>query len=118
MKTPRAKNDYAAGFLRLWPALAPDLPPPIREHRFHATRRWRFDLAWPGAKMAVEIEGLTPGGGRHQRLDGYRRDCEKYRAAVLDGWALLRYTSIDLKQDPAGAVEEVAAFLRQIVATA
>jgi len=26
---------------------AAGLPEPIRQHRFHPERRWRFDFAWP-----------------------------------------------------------------------
>lgn len=31
----------------------------VREHRFHPTRRWRFDFAWPDEKVALEVEGGT-----------------------------------------------------------
>ena len=119
MTTPRptsSKNDYAGGLVRLWQAICPDLPAPEREYRFDARRRWRFDLAWPAAKLAVEVEGILRTPGRHQRLDGYRRDCEKYRAAVLAGWKLLRYTTGELRDDPVGAVEEVADLLRRLSA--
>jgi hypothetical protein len=40
------------------------LPPPQVEYRFHDTRRWRFDLAFPDAKVAVEYDGIF---GRHDR---------------------------------------------------
>ena len=50
---------------------------PKKEFRFHPKRRWRFDFAWPDEKFAVEIEGLTHSGGRHQRMDGFLRDAEK-----------------------------------------
>ena len=29
------------------------------EHRFHPSRLWRLDLAWPEEKLAVEIDGIT-----------------------------------------------------------
>lgn len=67
-------------------------PLPKREHVFHATRKWRFDFAWPNRKIAVEIEGITAEGGRHQRREGFEADCEKYNAAMLDGWMVLRFT--------------------------
>jgi len=63
------------------------------EHRFHPTRRWRFDFAWPAIKVAVEIEGGTWAAGRHTRPAGYAGDCCKYNAAVLLGWRVLRYTT-------------------------
>ena len=36
-----------------------DLPTPAQEYRFHATRRWRFDFAWPAAKVAVDAMRVT-----------------------------------------------------------
>ncbi len=71
---------------------ADHLPPPRREFRFHPTRKWAFDFAWPPLSLAVEVEGLTREGGRHQRQAGYAGDLEKYNAAVLAGWRLLRFT--------------------------
>ena len=68
------------------------LPAPRREHRFHPTRRWRFDLAWPDALVAVEVEGGAYSGGRHTRGKGFEGDCEKYNEASLDGWTLIRVT--------------------------
>ena len=39
--------------------------------RFDAvSAQWRFDFAWPAERVAVEIEGVHGGGGRHQRVDG------------------------------------------------
>ena len=66
------------------------LPEPVGEYRFHATRRWRFDFAWPAHMVAVEIEGISPDGGRHQRLPGFLADCEKQEAALLAGWLVYR----------------------------
>lgn len=61
-----------------------------REYRFAHPRRWRFDFAWPDQKLAVEVEGLTPEGGRHQRIGGFQKDLEKYEAAVMRGWIVYR----------------------------
>jgi hypothetical protein len=36
--------------------------------------------------------------GRHVRGRGYERDCEKYNAAALAGWIVLRVTT-DMIQD-------------------
>lgn len=76
------------------------LPPPVFEHRFHATRKWRFDFAWPKRRVAVEIDGegfrsrvtgeWIP--GRHIRTAGFRRDLEKMNAAAELGWKVYRYT--------------------------
>jgi hypothetical protein len=68
------------------------LPKPERELRFHKTRRWRFDFAWPDLKLACEVEGLVGNGnkGRHQTITGAMRDMEKYEAALVDGWCVYR----------------------------
>lgn len=68
------------------------LPEPVREHRFHLIRKWRFDFAWPDQKVALECEGGVWTRGRHTRGKGFNSDCEKYNAAVLEGWKVLRYT--------------------------
>ena len=67
------------------------LSEPEREYRFHPKRRWRFDFAWPDLKIAVEIEGGVWTGGRHVRGAGFVKDCEKYNAAVEEGWRVLRF---------------------------
>ncbi len=68
------------------------LPEMIREYRFAKPRRWRFDFAYPEAKLAVEIEGGIWNGGRHTRGKGFEADAEKYNSAVLLGWKVLRFT--------------------------
>ena len=68
------------------------LPEPEREHRFHPERRWRFDLAWPRRRVAAEVEGGVWVRGRHTRGAGFERDAEKYNAAALLGWCVLRFT--------------------------
>ena len=110
-KAPQAPSKLEEAFLRLWLATEEDLPEPVREFRFHATRKWRFDFAWPEQKVAVEIEGL--GGGRHQRRGGFIKDAEKYNAAQVAGWRVLRYTGDDLKKRPMHCIEQVAALVRE-----
>jgi very-short-patch-repair endonuclease len=67
---------------------------PEREYFFHLTRKWRFDFAWPDEKLAVEIEGVSKFiFGRHQQKDGYTKDTEKYNAAVVLEWRVLRFTT-------------------------
>lgn len=71
------------------------LPEPVREHLFHDTRKWRFDISWPEKRVAVECEGGTwiKGGGRHNRPAGYENDCRKYNEAQILGWKVLRFTT-------------------------
>jgi very-short-patch-repair endonuclease len=81
---------------------------PEREWRFHATRRWRFDFAWPKAMVAAEVEGGTWVGGRHTRGSGFERDAEKYNAAALLGWRVLRFTARTIQSGQAVAEIEKA----------
>ena len=64
---------------------------PLIEYRFHETRKWRFDLAIPGPKLALEIQGLGPGGamGAHQRIGYMEKEHEKIASAVSMGWRVM-----------------------------
>ena len=73
-------------------------PEPQREYRFAPPRRWRLDFVWPARKLAVEVEGGTYTGGRHTRGLGFQKDVEKYNAAALAGWRVLRVTARDIKR--------------------
>jgi len=64
-------------------------PAPVYELRFAPPRLWRFDLAWPGARLAVEIQGGIYTFGRHVRGPALLREWEKLNTAALDGWAVL-----------------------------
>ena len=89
-----------------------ELPCPQREHRFHATRRWRFDFAWPARKIAVEIDGgmwSGKNGGYHNSPAGFAADCEKLNAALEDGWRVYRYTPAQVRSGR--AVEQMARVL-------
>ena len=79
---------------------AAGLPEPVCEFRFHPTRRWRFDYAWPDRLLAVEVEGGAWTGGRHTTGAGFVSDMEKYNAATLAGWRILRYLPRQLKLAP------------------
>ena len=82
-----------------------DLPPPQREYKFDKKtgRQWRFDFAWPDkfGGVAVECEGGIFNGGRHVHPSGFLNDCEKYAAAQLQGWIVLRVASPHLKSGEA-----------------
>lgn len=66
--------------------------PPVRQYRFHDTRKWTFDFAWPAQKLALEIEGFGAGGfgGGHHNVPGALKDAEKFAEAVIMGWRVLR----------------------------
>ncbi|WP_018674859.1 helix-turn-helix domain-containing protein [Riemerella columbina] len=73
---------------------------PVKELKFHPTRRWRFDFAFVNEKLAIEVEGGVWTGGRHTRGDGFLKDMEKYNEAARLGWRLLRTTpnQVETKQ--------------------
>ena len=73
----------------------------IPEHRFHPLRKWRFDWAWPDQMLALEIEGGVWVGGRHTSGAGFVKDMEKYNAATLLGWRILRVTPSQMKNGEA-----------------
>lgn len=77
------------------------LPAPVLEYRFHPTRKWRFDLAWPQQLLAVEIDGGVFSGGRHSRGAGYRADCEKFAEAAILGWRVIRVLPEHVKKGQA-----------------
>lgn len=82
------------------------LPEPEYEYRFHPTRKWRFDCAWPDRKLAVEIDGGTwAHKPSHSGGAGHRRDCEKRNAAILLGWRVLTYSTDMLANAPAQIAE-------------
>ena len=81
--------------------MAHALPTPVREYRFAPPRKWRLDFAWPDHLVAVEIEGAVWTGGRHTRGAGFTNDCEKYSAASIAGWTLLRVTGEHIRNGQA-----------------
>lgn len=92
-KLPQPLSEPEERFAIAWRVLGG--PVFEREYRF-CERMWRFDFAWPAVKIAVEIEGGVHDGarrGRHMRMGGFEKDCEKYNFAALDGkWRIIRLT--------------------------
>ena len=64
-----------------------------REYRFHPTRRWRFDFAFPHKKIAVELHGAIYTQGRHSRGAGIEGDMEKINAAQELGWSVFCFSA-------------------------
>ncbi len=75
------------------------LPAPVREFYFAKPRMWRFDFAWPDLQVAVEIEGGTWSYRTrgHTSGLGYAANLEKYNAATLLGWWVLRFNDHGVK---------------------
>lgn len=100
-----SKSNLESYFEYLLHTMAPDLPKPKRELRFHPTRRWRFDFAFPSAKLAIECDGgqWRKFGGRHARDS----DREKLNEAAVLGWRVLRFSGAMLRNNPKGCIKQV-----------
>ena len=73
------------------------LPRPVEEYKFHPTRRWEFDFAWPEYRLALEVDGGLYMGyhgkkSRHSGGTGQLKDMEKFNAAAVLGWRVLKFT--------------------------
>ena len=53
---------------------------------------WRFDVFIPEYGIAIEFEGSIFQRGGHSTGLGILRDINKYRAATVNGYKVLRYT--------------------------
>jgi len=72
------------------------MPTPTPEYRFHPVRKFRWDWAWPEARLALEVEGGVWSGGAHGRGTGIVRDMEKSTLAAEEGWRIIRVTPSNL----------------------
>ena len=73
----------------------------------HPFGRWRIDLAFPAAKVAVEVDGWA----WHVDAERFRNDRRKGNAITRAGWTLLRYTWHALDGEPVETVREIAGAL-------
>jgi hypothetical protein len=72
--------------------MAYGLPAAVEEYRFDPVRMWRFDFAYPSQRIGIEIEGGVWIQGAHVRGAHFESDCEKYNAAAVALWHVLRFT--------------------------
>ena len=80
-----------------------------QEYKFHSKRKWRADFHIVGKKVLVEVEGGVWSGGRHTRGKGYIGDMEKYNAAVVMGYQVLRFSTEQVKSGL--AVQQIEAIV-------
>ena len=85
---------YSRLITSYWESLG--LPSPIRELRFHAQRKWRFDYAWPEARVALECQGGIFSKGRHTRGAALLKEWDKLNTAAVMGWRILYCQPSDL----------------------
>lgn len=76
-----------------------------QEFKFHPTRKWRADFHLKGKKILVEVEGGIWSNGRHTRGKGYLGDLEKYNAATMMGYQVIRFSTEQVKSG--SAIEQI-----------
>ena len=69
----------------------------VQEFKFHPTRKWRADFHIKNTKLLIEVEGGIWSGGRHTRGKGYIGDMEKYNAATMMGYQVIRFSTDQVK---------------------
>ena len=87
-----------------------DLPAPVFQHR---VGRYRVDFAYPELRLAIEVDGFEV----HGTPAALQADLERQNRLVAAGWTVLRFTWRDVVRRPAWVAQQVAAVLRQRVAT-
>lgn len=80
------------------------------EYKFHSTRKWRADFLISDTKILIEVEGGIWSGGRHTRGTGYIGDMEKYNAAAVLGFQVLRFSTQQVKSGL--AVQQIEQLVR------
>lgn len=68
------------------------LPEPEFEYFFHPERKWRWDVCWPHARVALEVQGGIFVQGRHSRGAAMLKEFEKLNHAAMLGWRVLFVT--------------------------
>ncbi len=73
-----------------------------------------LDLAFPEARVAVEVDGWA----WHAGADRFRADRRRQNAVVLAGWTVLRFTWDDLMNRPDNVLTQIRASLAGVRRTA
>ena len=76
-----------------------------QEFKFHPSRKWRADFHLKGKKILVEVEGGIWSNGRHTRGKGYLGDLDKYNAATMMGYQVIRFSTEQVKSG--SAIEQI-----------
>ena len=100
-RKPPAGASNIAELMALHISLELAIPEPEREYRFHQTRLWRCDFAWPEHRWALEVEGGIWTNGAHTRGKHFESDCAKYAELALAGYRLLRVTGDQIRRGEA-----------------
>lgn len=71
----------------------------------------RVDVAFPGQKLAIEVDGFA----YHSDRSRFQRDRSRQNDLVRRGWTVLRFTWFDLVERPDHVVAVIAAQLQRMV---
>ncbi len=66
-------------------------------------RRFRFDLAYPDARVGIEFDGRSV----HSDEVRFVEDRRRQNLLVLDGWTILRFTWADINDRPGAVAREI-----------
>ena len=94
VKGEKVPNEFEAKLARELKTLKIEFE---QEFEFHPKRKWRADFHLVGKKILVEVEGGIWSGGRHTRSKGYIGDMEKYNAATMLGYQVIRFSTDQVK---------------------
>lgn len=81
-----------------------------QEYKFNPTRKWLADFLITNTKILIEVEGGIWSQGRHTRGTGYIGDMEKYNAAAILGFQVLRFSTQQVKSGL--AVQQIEQLVR------
>jgi very-short-patch-repair endonuclease len=70
-------------------------------------QRRRFDIAFPTHLVAIEWDSIR----WHTQKRAFQMDRERDRLAIEHGWRVLRFTWLDLRDDPNGTIDSIRAVL-------
>jgi very-short-patch-repair endonuclease len=74
-------------------------------------RRYEIDVAFPRARLALEVDGRA----FHSDGQSFQRDRRRQNDLVAAGWTVLRFTWSDLTERPHEVIARVVAALQQAV---
>jgi very-short-patch-repair endonuclease len=76
-------------------------------HANFSVAGYRVDVGFPGARVALEVDGMA----FHSGAEEFQVDRERQNAIVLSGWQVLRFTWLDLTEYP----DRVSAVIRAAI---
>lgn len=91
--------------MEAWLKAHPRIKPEC-QYRWHPTRKYRADFAFPEKRVIVEVQGTRSYKSRHLTPTGYHQDAIKMCEAQIMGWKYLYIDSM-FDKDWASAVKIV-----------